>query len=236
MGKQQKKSVIKNEKVVRPLIPRNAEEWKAEGMEWVRTIVFVMAVFLPIFFLVVQGYRIPSGSMENTLLVGDFLFADKITYGARIPLCEGKRLPGFRKPKPRDIVIFKRPGTGETLIKRCVAVEGQKVQLRDRILYIDDQPVDEPYTKHTHNGPFVLDSWGPRVVPEGQIFCLGDNRHNSSDGRVFGFVPFESVIAKADILYWSWHWDWGKFFSLHWNELQAPKPGRIGKLLVWQES
>jgi len=216
----------------RPLIPRNSEEWKAEGMEWVRTIVFVMVIFLPIFFFIVQGYRIPSGSMENTLLVGDFLFADKITYGARIPLLEGKRVPGFRKPEPKDIVIFKRPGTGETLIKRCVAIPGQKVQLRDKILYIDDQPVDEPYTKHTHKGPFVLDNWGPRIVPEGHIFCLGDNRHNSSDGRVFGFVPFQSVIAKADILYWSWHWDWGKFLSLQWDQLQAPKLSRIGKLLT----
>lgn len=234
MGKQENRKMKRTDQKgteKRPVVPRNAEEWKAEGMEWVRTIIFVMAVFLPIFFFVVQGYRIPSGSMKETLQIGDFLFADKITYGARIPLLPGKRMPGLRDPEPRDIVIFKSPKNGDTLIKRCVAVGGQVIELRNQKLYIDNQPVDEPYTIHTQNH-VPQDNFGPYRVEPGYIICFGDNRHNSSDSRVFGPVPVENVIAKADILYWSWHWDWGKFFSLKWDELQAPRLNRVGKLLT----
>ncbi len=185
-------------------IPRTSEEWKREIQEWVRTIVVVMLIFLPTVTFVVQGYRIPSGSMEDTLLVGDFLFADKITFGARIPFTDGVRGPGLRKPRPGDIVIFKSPRTGQTLIKRCVAVEGQIVEMREKKLYIDGRLVYEPYVKHTR--PYVdpyLDNYGPVRIPKDHIFCLGDNRDQSSDSRVFGPVPLKLVIAKADILYFS---------------------------------
>ncbi len=202
-------------------IPTTAAEWKQEGIEWLKTIVVVLAVMLPIITFVVQGYRIPSGSMEDTLLVGDFLFADKITYGARIPFTDGKRMPGLRDPEPSDIVIFKSPKTGETLIKRCVAVGGQRVEMRDKVLYIDGQAQDEPYVKHINrsaNGRF--DNVPPFVVPEGHLFMLGDNRDASLDGRYFGPVPMELVIAKADVLYFSF--DPKRFL---------PRIKRIGKLL-----
>jgi signal peptidase I len=211
-------------------IPQSKQEWVDEGVDWLRTIVTVLIIFLPLVTFVVQGYRIPSGSMEDTLLVGDFLFADKITYGARIPLMEGKRMPGFRDPKPGDVVIFKSPETGETLIKRCVAIGGQRVEMRNEQLFVDGDALDEPYTKHVRVVPH--DNFGPYLVPPGTIWCMGDNRDNSRDSRMFGPVALPLVIAKADILYFSWHWDWKAFFSGEWGKLQAPRIERIGKLLT----
>ncbi|MBD3236428.1 MAG: signal peptidase I [Candidatus Eisenbacteria bacterium] len=206
-------------------IPRTKQEWAAEGLDWIKSIAVVLAIFLPIMTFVVQGYRIPSGSMEDTLLIGDFLFADKVTYGARVPFLAPARVPGFRRPEPGDIVIFKSPETGETLIKRCVAIGGQTVEMRNKVLFIDDEAQQEEYVKHidprvnprTHPG---RDSWGPLVVPQGHLLMLGDNRDASRDSRFFGTVPFELVIAKADILYFSFDKD--KFLPRIW---------RIGKLL-----
>ena len=202
-------------------IPTTAGEWKQEGFEWIKTIVVVLAVMLPIITFVVQGYRIPSGSMEDTLLIGDFLFADKVTFGARIPFTNGKRVPGLREPKAGDIVIFKSPRTGETLIKRCVAVGGQRVEMRSKVIYIDGQRVDESFVKFIQRIPNArADNLPEFRVPDGHIFLLGDNRDASADGRYFGPVPLNLVIAKADVLYFSF--DTKRFL---------PRLNRIGRLL-----
>jgi signal peptidase I len=200
-------------------IPRTRREWKAEGVEWLKTVAIVLAIFLPLVTFVVQGYRIPSGSMEDTLKIGDFLFADKITYGARIPFVDGKRMPGLREPQSGDIVIFKSPMTGETLIKRCVAVAGQSVEVRNKDLYVDGRRMDEPYVKHSRMQTRG-DNFGPFTVPAGRIFCMGDNRDASFDSRFFGPVPLELVIAKADILYFSFD-----------TRKMLPRLGRIAKTL-----
>ncbi len=202
-------------------IPRTRTEWAAEGREWVKSIAIVLVVFLPLVTFVVQGFRIPSSSMEDTLLIGDFLFADKITFGARVPLTHDARLPGVRSPKVGDIVIFKSPQSGENLIKRCVAVAGQTVEVRDKILYVDGARRDDTFTKHIDR--YVRagrDNFGPITVPAGDIFCMGDNRDMSHDSRFFGPVPLRLVIAKADVLYFSF--DVKKFL---------PRLNRIGKML-----
>jgi signal peptidase I len=201
--------------------PRTRAEWGAEGREWVKSILIVLVVFLPLVTFVVQGFRIPSSSMEDTLLIGDFLFADKITFGARVPLTHDARLPGVRSPKAGDVVIFKSPQSGENLIKRCVAVAGQSVEVRDKILYVDGVRRDEPFTKHIDR--YVRagrDNFGPVVVPAGDIFCMGDNRDASHDSRFFGPVALRLVIAKADVLYFSF--DVKKFL---------PRINRIGRML-----
>ena len=201
--------------------PRTREEWMAEGIDWVKSIAIVLVIFLPVMTFVVQGYRIPSSSMEDTLLIGDFLFADKITYGARKPLLAPARIPGIRNPEPGDIVIFKSPESGETLIKRCVAVGGQRVEMHSKVLYVDGKRMDEPYVKHIRrNYDSRVDDFGPIVVPAGHMLCLGDNRDASRDSRFFGTVPFELVIAKADVLYFSF--DKQKFL---------PRLKRVGKFL-----
>jgi signal peptidase I len=220
----------------RSRFPRNRQEWAQEGREWVKSILFVLVIFLPLLTFVVQGFRIPSSSMEDTLLIGDFLFADKLTYGAKVPFTGEDRLPGFRQPRPGDIVIFESlPKVGEKprswvrslfsprekLIKRCVAVAGQTVEMRSKVLYVDGQPLNERSVRH--KDPRYIpgrDDFGPLVVPANHIFCLGDNRDLSHDCRFFGPIPMRAVIAKADVLYFSFD-----------PRKMLPRIWRIGKLL-----
>jgi signal peptidase I len=164
--------------------------------------IIVMAVILALFArtFFIQAFKIPSESMEDTLLVGDFLFANKLIYGPKIPFTD-KRLPGTRDPKPGDIIIFKFPGDKKTdYIKRCVAVEGQTVELRGKTLYVDGAPREEDYAKYSH-GAF----YGPYVVPKGHIFMMGDNRDNSADSRVWGPLPKNLILGKALFIYMSWN-------------------------------
>jgi len=162
------------------------------------TMAVVLAFFVRTFFI--QAFKIPSESMEDTLLVGDFLFANKFIYGAKLPFID-KRLPGVRDPRPGDIIIFKYPGDQKTdYIKRCVAVAGQSVELRGRTLYVDGVPREEDYTKYYHGSGF-----GPRTVPEGHIFMMGDNRDNSADSRVWGPLDKKLVLGKAMFIYFSWN-------------------------------
>jgi signal peptidase I len=160
-----------------------------------------LALFVRAFFI--QAFRIPSESMEDTLLVGDFLFANKLLYGPRIPFTD-KHLPAIRDPRPGDIVIFLPPGEDrQPWIKRCVAVAGQTVELRGTTLYVDGVPQHEPYAKYIR-GRGVYRHFGPFRVPEGHIFLMGDNRDNSDDSRIWGPLPRDRVLAKAMFLYFSW--------------------------------
>ena len=163
--------------------------------------IVLMAIFLAFFVrtFFVQAFKIPSESMEETLLVGDFLFANKFIYGARLPLID-KRLPAVRAPRPGDIIIFKYPGDQRTdYIKRCVAVEGQTVELRGRQLYIDGVLHEEKYARYFHGSKY-----GPYTVPEGHIFMMGDNRDNSADSRVWGPLDRDLILGKAMFIYFSW--------------------------------
>lgn len=163
---------------------------------------------------VVQAFYIPSGSMEDTLYVGDYLLANKFVFGApfevppfRDPLF---RFPALREPEPGDIVIFRsKTEPGRDLIKRCVAVGGQTVEVRDKQLYIDGVAAEmPPLGKHTDrrvfsSGTSARDNFGPVRVPEDHFFMMGDNRDNSNDSRMFGPVPKQLIRGKAMIIYWS---------------------------------
>jgi signal peptidase I len=161
---------------------------------------------------VVEAYKIPSGSMEDTLLVGDFLLANKFIYGAKLPIpLTNIHLPALRDPKPGDIVIFKYPRNPKVnYIKRCVAVEGQTVEIKDKVLYVDGKRFPDPtlskYTDpRTHpKGRDPRDNFGPYQVPKGHLFMMGDNRDNSADSRYWGTLPRELVMGKAMIIHWSW--------------------------------
>jgi signal peptidase I len=164
-------------------------------------IAVLLALFVRTFFA--QAFKIPSPSMEDTLLVGDFLFANKLVYGAKIPFIN-KRLPAIRKPQRGDIIIFKWPGDMKTpYIKRCVAIAGQTVEVRDKTLYVDGVPQKESYTKYI-SGMNPLRKFGPFKVPEGHIFMMGDNRDNSSDSRVWGPLDTNLIMGKAMFIYFSW--------------------------------
>jgi signal peptidase I len=178
---------------------------------------FVIAVGLALVIRtgVVQAFYIPSGSMEDTLLVGDYLLANKYVYGVPIdvPFTEVSlfRLPALRDPRPGDIVIFRSPTEpGRDLIKRCVAVGGQEVRVVDKVLYVDGQQMAEPpQAKHTDRNTYPgavnpRDNFGPYVVPADSYFMMGDNRDNSADSRYFRAVPRRLVKGKAMSIYWSW--------------------------------
>jgi signal peptidase I len=180
--------------------------------EYVEAILLAVALALLLRTFVVQAFRIPSASMEDTLLAGDFLLASKVHYGPQIPFTDW-RLPGFTDPAPGDVVIFQYPLDPERdFIKRCMAVGGQTVEIRNKVLYVDGKrTVDPPRSKYADpiiiprespNG--VRDNFGPAVIPAGQLFVIGDNRDNSEDSRFWGFLPLKLVKAKAIVLYWSW--------------------------------
>lgn len=180
--------------------------------EYVESFAIALIFALIVKCSVVEAYKIPSGSMEDTLLVGDFLLANKFIYGAKLPIpFTNIHLPPLREPKPGDIVIFKYPRNPKVnYIKRCVAVEGQTVEIRNKMLYVDGKRVpDLPLVKHTDmntrsRGRDVRDNYGPQKVPKGHLFMMGDNRDNSADSRYWGFLPRELVLGKAMIIHWSW--------------------------------
>ncbi len=183
---------------------------KSKTREFSESLLVALVVFLVLRTFVLQAFRIPSSSMEETLLIGDFLFINKIEYGARIPFTAA-RIPGFREPRPGDIVVFRfpegieSPGPHVDFIKRCVAVGGQTVEMRERQLYVDGIPQEEPFVCHqdSYSNP-MRDSFGPLTVPRGHLFMLGDNRDHSHDSRYWGTLPMEQVHGRAFVRYFSW--------------------------------
>ena len=191
-----------------------------------KTLLWAVALAILIKTSLVEAYKIPSASMEETLLVGDFLLANKFVYGARVPIF-GWRLPAISEPEPGDVFIFIFPGGGErkiNYIKRCVAGPGQVVQVIDKELFVDGKRFQNPSTvKYTN--PFIKpnrrpdangedwrrggnpDNFGPYTVPTGHFFAMGDNRDNSYDSRFWGPVPRENVLGKAMVIHWSWSTD-----------------------------
>jgi len=161
-----------------------------------------LALFVRTFFI--QAFRIPSESMEDTLLVGDFLFANKLLYGPKLPFVD-IRLPAIRQPKQGDIIIFKYPNDLKVdYIKRCVATEGQTVELIDNQLYVDGVLQNEPFTKYVF-GSRPDRHFGPFKVPPGHLFMMGDNRDNSADSRAWGPLDKKLIAGKAMFIYFSWN-------------------------------
>jgi signal peptidase I len=199
---------------------KRRKSWYRELIE-VIVISGTLALFLRTF--VIQAFRIPSGSMEDTLLVGDFLLVNKFLYGAKVPFTD-YRLPGLRDPVKGDIIVFSsprdNPGHSKVdYIKRCVAVEGDTVQLVNNVLYINGDKADDSH-KVLKGLPRASPNFGPYVVPEGHVFMMGDNRNNSDDSRVWGPLDMDKIKGKAIVLYWSWD-----------SRKHLPRLGRIGKLI-----
>ena len=177
---------------------------------------------------VVQTFYIPSGSMEDTLLIGDHLFVNRFIYGSSPTGAEKTALP-FRNVRRGDIVIFRSPESPELdLVKRCVAVGGDTVQVINAQLYINGKAVhDSSYALHKNpdTGGFYVDprmrfrdNYGPYTVPPGHYFCMGDNRDNSYDSRFWGTVPAHLVKGRALLIYWSYG---GKTSTGQWEGVGA---------------
>jgi len=206
---------------------------KSKLRENVESLAWAVVLFLIFRTFVLQAFRIPSESMEDTLLKHDFLFVSKFTYGATVPFTH-YRLPGLRAMERGDVVVFKNPGDNKTdYIKRCVAIAGDTVQVIDDVLYVNRQPQDEPYVKLEGVGQPAAVNWPGDgryyVVPANSFFAMGDNRHNSSDSRFFrrryrqlkeSAVPFENVVGKAMFIYASFDGD--KYFLPRFGRMFRP--------------
>src|SRR5712675_472818 len=169
-----------------------------------RRLIVLAAIVLGMRIFVGEASVVPTASMEGTILVGDHLFMDKLLYGPEIPLVHW-RLPAVKTIHRGDIIVFRFPkDVSETFLKRVTALGGDRLEIKNGVLYVNSQPVQEPYAVHhapIHN---PLESWGPTVVPEGKLFVMGDNRDNSSDSRDWGFVPMSNVIGEPLFVYWSY--------------------------------
>lgn len=190
-------------------------------------IAILLALFIRTF--VVQAFKIPSGSMLPTLLIGDHLLVNKFIYGIRVPF-SGKVLIPISDPGKGDVVVFRFPKDRSIdYIKRVVGVPGDTIEIKDKKVFINNVAIEDP---HAHvSSPTVLgsnasprDNFGPVLVPEDRIFVMGDNRDNSYDSRFWGFVDQKDILGKAFILYWSWDIDKGlfsidRFTSIRWGRL-----------------
>ncbi len=203
-------------------------------LEWTELVVSIIVIVFLIRLVVVEAFRIPTSSMEDTLLVGDFLLVNKFVYGIRTPDWVGVpftragffvpflRTPSFKEPEPGDIIVFRYPRDPNlAYIKRCIAVAGQTVEIRDKQVFIDGELfTDPPFSKfssrltlpksYVDGAVFPRDmefrnrdNYGPITVPEGNLFCMGDNRDNSLDSRYWGFLPRDKVIGQALLIYFS---------------------------------
>lgn len=227
-----KKKFVKTEKAQKTF--ENVYSWVDTG--WTALIIASI-----IMYFIIQAFKIPTGSMRSTLLEKDHLFATKFVYGFRIPFSDGKRIWPMKKVKQGDIVIFKCPpealstierteGISKDYIKRCMAFAGDKVEIKDKDLYINDKKIKEPYVQHIDTEiyknfnlfetreeyqkaweegkfaalppAFVRDNFGPVIVPEGHYMMLGDNRDASFDSRYWGPLPDKYLKGRALIVYW----------------------------------
>lgn len=189
----------------RPLAPAK----KGMIRETVEALGSALIIFLLVRTFAFQAFRIPTSSMETTLLPGDFLFVNKFFYGAQLPFTAW-RLPGFTHPKPGDIIVFQFPqDPKQDYIKRCIAVEGQTIEVRNKQIYVDQKPLDESYTifRDPHPRADVRDNMAPYKVPADCLFMMGDNRDQSYDSRFWGPVPMRMVRGKAWVTYFSWDKD-----------------------------
>ncbi len=192
---------------------------------------------------VVQAFKIPSGSMEDTLLIGDHLLVNKFIYGTKIPLTDSRILP-IRHPERGDVIVFEFPeDEGKSyfkrrdFIKRVVGVPGDRVEIRDKRVYVNGKPHSIPQEVHkdgslalgglrscldvdTFPRPQLCRDYMPEIrVPEDQYFVMGDNRDRSFDSRFWGFVDESKIKGLAFIKYWSWN---REKFAPRWNRIGRP--------------
>lgn len=174
---------------------------KSKFLAYLQVVVLALIIGFVLRSFVVSAYKIPLNSMEDSLLSGDFVLVNKLAYN-------------YTDPKPGDVLVFKYPLNPEkNFIKRCVATEGQTVEIKNKILYIDGAEVRNPEWEN-FTDPHIIaaeystrDNFGPYQVPKGQIFVLGDNRDNSKDSRFWGFLEKRHIIGKPLVIYWSWEQD-----------------------------
>ena len=205
-----------------PLTAATTPSRKSLIREYGEAIFIAVLLALVIRQFAVQAFTIPSGSMMDTLLIGDYILVNKFLFGAEIPFTD-VHLPGLRAPARGDVIVFKYPNDeSRDFIKRIIALGGDTVQVRDNQVWLNGTLQDESYVRpgsfrqnpSTHCG--YMYACDPLVVPAGSYFVMGDNRDNYQDSRYWGFVKREKIRGKAFLIYWSWN---GDSHWLRWRRL-----------------
>ena len=184
---------------------------KSVPREYFESLIIAVALALFVRTFVFQAFKIPTGSMEPNLLVGDHLIVNKMINAPTVTALERAILPG-REIRRGDIIVFKYPVDPERdFIKRVIGLPGERIELRRKKILINGQPLDEPYV-HLLEPPSpegspkkddVREEYGPVTIPAGQYFMMGDNRDNSQDSRFWGFLPRSYVKGEALFIYFS---------------------------------
>ncbi|NVN98280.1 MAG: signal peptidase I [Geobacteraceae bacterium] len=177
--------------------------------EYAESIIVAIILALIIRTFLVQAFKIPSGSMEDTLLIGDHLLVTKFLYGTKIPFTD-KKIFKIRDPRQGDVVVFEYPeDPSKDFIKRVVGVPGDVVEGRDKKVFVNNKPFENPHEIHKDKeiipkAQNPRDTFGPITVPVDSYFVMGDNRDRSYDSRFWGVVKSPAIRGKALIKYWSW--------------------------------
>ncbi|MBW1646225.1 MAG: signal peptidase I [Deltaproteobacteria bacterium] len=176
--------------------------------EYAESIIIAILIALFIRAFVVQAFKIPSGSMEPTLLIGDHLLVNKFIYGIRIPFTD-RKIFAVHQPERGDIIVFIYPvDESKDFIKRVIGLPGETVEIRRKKIYINGKLLKDDYGTYREPGvtnQVPRDNFGPVVVPKNHVFVMGDNRDRSYDSRFWGFVDYNKIKGKALIIYWSWN-------------------------------
>jgi len=220
---------------------------KSKARKWAEDILWGVCIAMLARYFLVQAFKIPSGSMKDTLLVGDLLFANKFIYGLKVPYTD-RYIVKFKEPARGDIVVFRYPLQRKDFVKRCIATEGDIVEIKNKQVYVNGEPIEESYKKHIDRrilpglnphsdfqgnwemrrflrNPYVRDNFGPVKIPEGHILALGDNRDNSSDSRFWGPLDKKLIKGKALIIYFSW--DPQPPLYTIWKKIRWKRIGRL---------
>jgi len=207
------------------------EKWKTIR-EYLDTLVIAIILAVVIRTFVVQAFKIPSGSMIPTLLIGDHILVNKFIYGVRLPFTDIVLIP-ITVPERGDVIVFRFPkDESKDFIKRVVGIPGDKIEVRDKVLYVNGIEQNELFTNRdvdTLSSQIMpgRDNFGPVNVPENRYFVMGDNRNHSLDSRFWGFVDFSKIKGEAFLIYWSWD---KKSKVLEWLGGWS-RWGRIGKVI-----
>ncbi|MFH1083420.1 MAG: signal peptidase I [Pseudomonadota bacterium] len=185
---------------------------KSVFREYAEAAVIAIILALLIRTFVVQAFKIPSGSMEPTLLVGDHILVNKFLYGIKIPFIDKTLIP-ISEPKHDDVIVFVYPvDKSKDFIKRVIGLPGDKIEIVDNKIHINGKLYKDSHGYYSDagrrsSGLGEKSHFGPVTVSKDHLFVMGDNRNHSYDSRFWGFVPLDSVKGKAFIIYWSWpHW------------------------------
>ena len=186
--------------------------------DWIKSIAIALVIALFIRAFIIEAFKIPSSSMENTLLIGDHILVNRFIYGIKVPITGSTIIP-IGEPKHGNIIVFRYPPEPSVyFIKRCIGIPGDTIAMKNKVLYRNGHIVNEPYAIHRDKNIYPRntqvriaktlygsrDNFGPVKVPPHSYFMMGDNRDNSYDSRYWGFVPEKNLTGKAFIIYGSW--------------------------------